>query len=144
VKRFALALALAAAVAPAQAQMYKCVDERGVTHYSDKPRPGCKGGPVDIRGSPPISGSLSAPPAAGDLTRQDADFKRRQMEQEKAQSEQKAALDQRCHILRQELALLTSGVRIGNVTSKGEREYMDDKTRDARAASLREQLRGCP
>jgi hypothetical protein len=27
---------------PAQAQLYKCVDERGKTQYSDKPIPGCK------------------------------------------------------------------------------------------------------
>ena len=32
------------ACAPAYAQMYKCVDSRGVTHYSDKPLPpSCKG-----------------------------------------------------------------------------------------------------
>ncbi len=27
---------------PAQAQMYKCVDEKGKTRYTDKPIPGCK------------------------------------------------------------------------------------------------------
>lgn len=143
-KTILAAASLMVAAIPADAQMFKCVDERGVTHYSDKPQPGCKGGPVDIKGNPPISGSLSSPPPPGDLTRQDADFKRRQMEQEKMSAEQKAALDQRCNILRQELALLTSGVRIGALTSKGERVYMDDATRDARTAALREQMRGCP
>jgi hypothetical protein len=36
-RRCALALLLSVAL-PAAAQMYKCVDERGVTHYSDKLR----------------------------------------------------------------------------------------------------------
>src|SRR2546430_1033629 len=49
-----LALAvLLLACAPAYAQMYKCVDSRGVTHYSDKPMPpSCKGGAVKIRATP--------------------------------------------------------------------------------------------
>ena len=48
-RRLALALLLAVAL-PAHAQMYKCVDARGVTHYTDKPLPGCKGGAVNIHG----------------------------------------------------------------------------------------------
>lgn len=43
---------------PLHAQMVKCVDELGVVHYTDKPRPGCKGGEVNIQGQPPISGML--------------------------------------------------------------------------------------
>jgi len=55
VRIIALGFLLAAAF-PAAAQMYKCVDERGVTHYTDKPRPDCKGGKVDIRPIPSLSG----------------------------------------------------------------------------------------
>ena len=53
--------------APAYAQMYKCVDQRGVTHYSDKPLPpSCKGGEVKIRATPPAgTGGPSVPAAAG-------------------------------------------------------------------------------
>jgi hypothetical protein len=59
--------ALLLACAPAYAQMYKCVDARGVTHYSDKPLPpSCKGGAVKIRATPPTgTGGPSVPPAAG-------------------------------------------------------------------------------
>lgn len=49
-----LAVALLASGASAQT-MYKCVDSRGVTRYSDQPQPGCKGREVNIRGQPPIS-----------------------------------------------------------------------------------------
>jgi len=65
-KTLALAVLLLAC-APAYAQMYKCVDQRGVTHYSDKPLPpSCKGGEVKIRATPPTgTGAPSVPAAAG-------------------------------------------------------------------------------
>lgn len=37
-----LILALLAVALPAQAQLQKCIDERGRVHYTDKPIPGCK------------------------------------------------------------------------------------------------------
>jgi len=141
VRRLALAVALAA-LGPAHAQMYKCVDERGVTHYSDKPSPGCKGGKVDIQASPPLSGAVA--PRAEDLARQDAEFKRRRLEQEQAQAADRKALEQRCGRLRQELGVLSSGYRVAKITPQGERVYMEDATRDARLAQVREQMRGCP
>jgi hypothetical protein len=47
-------LAFAAAVAPAFAQVYKWVDERGVTHYGERPPQGAKATEVrDKLASPP-------------------------------------------------------------------------------------------
>jgi hypothetical protein len=129
-------------VCPAYAQMHKCVDERGVTHYSDKPRPGCTGGKVDIRPIPSVSGKEAPRPT--DVSREDADFKRRQMEREHAAAREKAALEQRCARLRREHAVLASGVRVGKISAQGERVYLDDATRDARLVKLKEELRGCP
>jgi len=64
-KTLALAVLLLAC-APAYAQMYKCVDQRGVTHYSDKPLPpSCKGGEVKIRATPPTGTAAERPGAAG-------------------------------------------------------------------------------
>jgi hypothetical protein len=40
--------------------------------------------------------------------------------------------------------VLASGVRLSKVTNEGERVYLDDATRDARLAKLKEELRGCP
>jgi len=126
----------------AHAQMYKCVDERGVTHYSDKPSAGCKGGKVDIQGSPPISGTVA--PRPEDLARQDAEFKRRRLEQEQAQTADRKALEQRCASLRREMGVLSAGTRVGRTTPQGERIYLEDATRDTRMAQLRDQMRGCP
>jgi hypothetical protein len=127
---------------PAWAQMYKCVDERGVTHYTDKPRPDCKGGKVDIRPIPSISGKGS--PASRDLASQDADFKRRQIERGESEAKDKAALDQRCARLRREESWLSHGGRITYTDAQGKREFIDDTTRDTRLGQLREQLRVCP
>ena len=104
-------LALLAWVACAGAQMVKCVDERGVTHYTDRPPPGCKGGEVDIRGQPPISGKLA--PAKEDLGRQEREYQRRKMQREKqeeAEAKKAAQAKRACDNLRNELAR-ASGVR---------------------------------
>lgn len=122
--------------------MYKCVDERGVTHYSDKPQPGCKGAKVDIQAIPPVSGKVAPRPA--DVPQQDADFKRRQNEREHADAANKAALEQRCARLRQEHTWLLSGGRISEINTLGQRVYVDDASRDTRLLQVREGLRGCP
>ena len=134
---------LALLVPAAQAQMYKCVDQRGVVTYSDKPSPGCKGGPVDIQPIPPISGQLAAPPKSSS-PQQDADFKRRQMERERQETLDKSAQMERCQRVHQEIAWLSGGTRVSRINDAGERVYMDDATREARLTQLRQAVRGCP
>jgi hypothetical protein len=126
----------------AHAQMYKCVDERGVTTYSDKPRPGCKGGAVDIRPSPPLSGQVQ--PRSEDLAGEDAAFRRRQLERERAGAKEQAALDKRCKSLRQEHARLSSGRRLSQVNADGERVYLPDDVRSQRLEQVSAALRACP
>ncbi len=139
----ALALAVVFAWATAaQAQMYKCVDERGVTQYSDKPRPGCKGGAVDIRPIPSISGTLTE--HSEDFARDEADFKRRQNERARAAAKERADEQARCGALRQEQARLSSGRRLAQLNDRGERVYLPDEERDQRLAKVRDALRGCP
>ncbi len=141
-------LALLAMLVPACAgavPMFKCVDARGVTHYSEKPVPGCKGREVDIQPLPPPSGREQPP--ARDLGEQDRDFKRRQVE--RAQGEEKAAAErkraeQRCQALKSEQARLSAGRRVAQVDAKGERSFMDDAVREKRAAQLQEEIgRNC-
>jgi hypothetical protein len=40
---------LLAASLPAAAQVYKCVDSRGKSHYSDKPVAGCKAQAINVQ-----------------------------------------------------------------------------------------------
>ena len=129
----------------ASAQMYKCVDAHGVTHYADKPTAGCTNARVDIRPSPPISGRL-APPSE-DTAQQEADFRRRQVERadaERAEQKQRAALARRCAELRYQQARLSSGRRIAQVNGQGERVFMDDQARTRRLAELQANLARCP
>ena len=88
--------------------MYKCKNERGATQYSDKPcTEGHKGGEVDIRGQPPISGKLA--PAKEDLGRAERDFQRRQVQrsrQEEQEARQLAQARQRCDSMRAQLQRL--------------------------------------
>ena len=135
----AIALLALVLAAPVQAQMYKCVDGRGVTRYTDGPGPGCK--EVDIRGSPPISGSIRAPER--DLAKEEADFRRRQVERETSAERERQALEQRCSRVRREQASLASG-RVARINEKGEREYMDDAVREQRLAQLQREASGCP
>jgi Domain of unknown function (DUF4124) len=142
VARAALVLALAAPAAAAE--MYKCVDARGVTHYADKPTPGCQNTALDIQASPPLSGAL-APPAES-TAQQEADFRRRRLERDEAESAEQAERTQserRCATLRAERAVLSSGRRIAQIDATGERVYMDDAVRDQRLAELQAALAQC-
>jgi hypothetical protein len=125
---------------PAQAQMYKCVDQRGVTRYTDEAGPGCK--PVDIRGSPSNSGAVPRPEQ--DLAREEADFKRRQRERDSTALREKQALDARCARLQSERATLSTGRRLARMNDKGERVYLEDADRDRRVAELQRELATCP
>lgn len=123
--------------------MYKCVDQRGVVHYSDKPSAGCKGGPVDIQPIPSLSGQATRPQPPSN-SEQDADFKRRQIERERQESLQKAAQMERCTKVRQEFEWLSSSGRVAKINDAGERVYMDDATRQSRLAMLKQAMRACP
>jgi hypothetical protein len=136
----ALLLILAFIPAFAQAEMFKCVDERGRVTYADKTRPGCK--QVDIQGSPPISGTVHGGGAVG--AHDEAAFKRRQIERERADEAEKAAEVRRCVALRREIGMLAPGRRFSQINDKGERVYMDDDTRDRRLADLNAQASRCP
>jgi hypothetical protein len=142
----AAALLAALLFAPAsQAQMYKCVDKKGVTHYTDSPPPGCKGGEVDIRPIPPISGGAGETPRREeDFAQQEAEFKRRQNERAGVESQERAQLAERCKMLRQEHAVLSSGRPLARLNDQGERIYVPDEIREQRLNRLRDALRACP
>lgn len=132
-----LALAALLAALPAQAQMYKCVDARGVTQYADKPCPGGKGTEVDIRGQPPISGKVT--PERDDLQAAERDFQRREAKRErKRQADAKAddARRRRCATAQAERQRWASVGRVATTDSKGERRYLDDNERAAKTAQL--------
>jgi hypothetical protein len=135
-----VALALSASSASSQT-MYKCVDARGVTRYTDQPQPGCKGGEVKIEAQPPISGKLSPPPE--DARRDEQGFQRRRIAEERGrEAEQKAREEQnqRCATLQADLRRLESGLRLVRPDDKGGYDFVEDQERDRRAETLRQEL----
>ena len=134
------ALLLVAVAWPAQAQMYKCTNERGVVQYTDKPSAGCK--EVDIRSSPPISGALQSP--SEDLARREAEFRKRQIDREASELEERKSQLDRCARMRRELALLNTSRRVVRIDERGEREFMDDSVRDQKMADLQREIARCP
>lgn len=133
-------LTLVLVACPVQAQMYKCVDAKGVTRYTDSPGAGCK--EVAIRGSPPISGAIQPP--SEDLARQEAEFRRRQLEREESADRDRTSLAERCIQMRREYAALSSARRVARFNEKGEREYLDDSVREKRVAELQREIARCP
>ena len=97
-----LVLALLVSAGSALGQMYKCVDERGVTQYSDKPRPGCN--EVDIQPIPPVWGRVI--PYREDLKAAEQAFQQRQLQRDRefaAERRKLADAMRRCEILNAEL-----------------------------------------
>jgi uncharacterized protein YcfJ len=123
---------------PAQAQMYKCKDARGVTQYTDKPCADGKGGAVDIRGQPPISGKVES--RGSDVGAAEREFQGRRIERAREEEAVAARAEQqkrRCAAMHSQLDFLTRFNTISKMNEKGERVYMDDATRNAQVEQLR-------
>lgn len=140
--RLVLVLAVSLLASGASGQtMHKCVDARGVTHYTDRPLPGCKGGEVKIQGQPPISGTLSPP--RQDVGQQERDYQRRKMDEARIREAQRNTaekINRQCAQLQAEVEGLESGRRIVTFNDKGEPSYLEDDERNQRVAKLREEI----
>lgn len=145
-------LAALAFASGALAQQYKWV-ENGRTRYGDVPPPGVKATP--LRGStvPAAPAPSPAPKDAkgapkGPLTpaQQEAEFRKRQLEAQKAQEKQAQAAEEarakqeNCANAQAQLRLLESGERIAKTDAKGERYFVDDEQRKAEAVRARKSV----
>jgi hypothetical protein len=130
--------------ASATGAIYKWVDERGVTHYSEKPPQGKKPAEVPIRSQPAPATTQAPPSTSKTWQEQEADFQRRRVEQEESRMK-KEALDQAsaaerrqtCMQARHDLHILEQERPVFSVNEKGERVYIEDKDR----GELRDRLR---
>ena len=123
-----IALALLVNAGSALGQMYKCVDERGVTQYSDKPRPGCS--EVDIQPIPPVWGRVI--PYREDLKAAEQAFQQRQLQRDRefaAERRKLADAMRRCEILNAELQ-----------SASALRRVPDSVAHDARIARLNAEI----
>jgi hypothetical protein len=143
--RILLASLLALAL-PASADMYKWVDEKGVTHYSESPPPeGTQSKKLDLPVTPP-SAPAAKPQSPEDWKAREAEFRRRQLQKENAEQAEKAQGERsaevrkaRCTEAQRRLDLLNAGRPLYRVNEKGERVYMEDPDRAAQTEKWRKE-----
>ncbi|WP_018228673.1 DUF4124 domain-containing protein [Methyloversatilis universalis] len=122
------------------AQVYQYKDAQGRTVFSDTPPPGANA----------TKKNLSVPQPSGDAARstQDKlqDFQKRR--DERLEAESKASKEQadkdkaseNCNRARNRLNALQSGQRIVRFNAQGEKEYIDDPTREKEIASTQQSI----
>lgn len=154
VRAMLVALLFSGLQAQAQSTVYRWVDKDGKVRYSDTPPTGVKA--TTLR--PPPGSYAPAPAPGGDAAakdakkgpltpaEQEAEFRRRQMEAQKARDKDDQAgrdaqtkLDN-CARAQQALAALESGQRISRTSANGERYYIDDDQRVAEIARERQSV----
>jgi Domain of unknown function (DUF4124) len=122
----------------AQAQVYKWVDEKGVTQYGSTPPPG-KGQKIIDAPSQSAPNQAGQKPKPTSVQEQEIEFRMRRAEAEEKQRKeedariaaQRRAGEQResCIKAREDLQALTEQRRIYSLDERGERVYLDDKER---------------
>lgn len=123
--------------AQAHAQVFKCVDAKGKTVYSQSPCPSTsKSKTIEANPAPTAaapSSSSSAPKGPVDPRKADAEFKKRQLEEQEAKkkaaaSDEEAKVKQEnCGRAKGSLAQYEAGGRITRYNAKGEREFLSDE-----------------
>ena len=130
-KRIAFPIAALLVALAANAQVYEWKDEKGKTHYSDKPPTSTA--PARKIGDP--GAGATNPSAQTSAAERELDFRKRQKDAqdkaEKDRQQQTAAREKSdaCEAARRQLELLESGERIMQRDANGERSYLDDAQR---------------
>jgi hypothetical protein len=132
---------------PAAADMYKWVDEKGVTHYSESPPPeGTQSKKLELSTTPPNAPAAKAE-SAEDWKAREIEFRRRRLQKENAEETEKtqgehsaAARKGRCVEARRRLDLLGAGRPLYRVNEKGERVYMEEPERATQAARWQKEV----
>ena len=122
---------LLAAVPLHAATLYKWVDEKGVTHYTETPPEGRKATPVELKGV-----TSDAPPKEPDWKQREIDLRRQRIEKNQAEERdraraERAAADRKNRCIRAQRALLVLQQQRPTYTvdERGEKSYMDDAER---------------
>lgn len=126
IRALLLSLALLPLAATAQT-IYKWVDEKGVTHFSESPPPDGKATKVEVK------------PTGDEKPRVD-DWKERELESRQRRTQKESAEEQarvkeerertqRCSRAREGLDTVKNSRRVYRLDDKGERVYLEDKDR---------------
>lgn len=135
-------LVLALVSLPAAA-VYKWVDEKGVTHYTEEPPPDGKATKVETRTVGP-SGSTGA---TDDWKQKELERRKERLDRDQAEdyakrkSEHDAAVRaNRCQESRRQLAMLERARPIYRINERGEKVYLEDQDRPRQVEQARVQV----
>ncbi len=132
---------LLALAVPAMAQVYKWVDEKGVTHYGASPPQGKKAQEVEQRLANPAGAPGTA--AQPGWKEQDLEFRKRRIESEQTEAKEKqreTSQREACKQARDRLALYKSARGSFHLDEKGERVWRSDAEHNASIARLEQQI----
>lgn len=142
---FVLALSLGSALAQ---EVYKWVDQQGVTHYTSSPPP--PGVAAKVLQAPASPTPNPAPGSANPAQRKTDEAKRLSEQREQAQVQQRQMRDaaQRseatrladCANARQQRDALSRGGPVFRYNATGQRDYLPDSARDAEIARWQQQV----
>ncbi|HRL75039.1 MAG TPA: DUF4124 domain-containing protein [Candidatus Accumulibacter phosphatis] len=132
---------LVVATAASGAGVYKWVDEKGVTHFSELPPPGQPAqkpakAPA-VQGQPAAAAGDGGQPAGKSWQQKETEFRQRQIDRDAAarkQEEQETAakrLQRDCMLARKSLEDLQNANAVARYDDKGERVFLGDKERTA-------------
>jgi hypothetical protein len=130
-----------ALLVPASAQVYKWVDEKGVTHYGERPPQGRNAQEVRERLANP--GPAPGKAVEPDWKERELEFRGRRIEAEQAetrQERQETADRQACNRTRDRLVQIKSALRLYRLDEKGERVYQSEEDRQGAIAQLERQV----
>ncbi|HEX4329565.1 MAG TPA: DUF4124 domain-containing protein [Burkholderiales bacterium] len=133
-KKIIAGLLMLAVCGTAMAQIYKWVDEKGVTHYDQRSPQNVKSKEVQLHdgstGATPPAPSGASPDSAKD---KDRGFRQRQAQREKDAAKLAHDTEERekkCAYMTGRLAELQRSRRVYETNANGERVYLDDQQRD--------------
>lgn len=132
----------------ASAQVYKWVDEQGVTHYAERPPQGRKARPLDTTSPTGPGSSQVKPQTSQDWQDKNIEFQKRRIQREQqAEREQNEAKQRRlrCNVERDRLRQMESAHRLYDLNEKGERVYLGGSEHQAAIEDQRQFVaRNCP
>jgi len=128
-----LAFVVACLPLVALAQVYKWIDEKGVTHYGATPPANAKSREMQLRD--PTGGPGNKPRAASPTTEeQETEFRQRQIQRAEAEAKEEKARAQRevrCRSLRSSIGAMKDARRVYSFNEKGDRVLLSGEERDA-------------
>jgi hypothetical protein len=145
-RKHILILVLAVFASAAFGQAYKWRDASGRIQYSDTPPPpGAKDVQQLRKVAPPPTSST---PAAKSIADQDAEFRKRLVENREAEAKQAKAAEEaemrarNCTQAKGQLAALESGGRMVQLNAQGERTTLDDAERERAKQEAQKAIEG--